>query len=51
MIFIALTVRFCAGNLLFIPYSYMYFSLDLNILQIENEKKSKILRGVDRASF
>ena len=34
MIFIALTVCFCAGNVLFIPYSLfiycMYYSLDLN---------------------
>ena len=31
MFFIELTIRFCAGNLLFIPYSlFMFCSLDLN---------------------
>ena len=39
MIFFVLTVRFCAGNLLFINYSYTVPWIRTNIIQIEIKKK------------
>ena len=54
MIFIELTKRFCARNLLFIPYSlFMFCSLDLNqhhSSDLKWKKKCKILRGFENVS-
>ena len=54
MIFIALTVRFCSGNLFFIPYLFIYVlfpGFKPTSFRFKMKKKFKLPRGMEPASF